>query len=130
MEKAKRNSPGTCPTTGSLQYLDALGQRSCMIFQSALYPKATNFCVRFIYANYASQVQVAKIFIEPYITMHKMLERISKYHKFIKKPVLMNSYKFVKHTNISPCGNSRTTAKIQANQLRGHPKIIHGQSQW
>ena len=43
------------------------------------YPKVTNLCVRFIYANYASQAPVAqictaKIFIVPYITKDKMPE--------------------------------------------------------
>ena len=32
------------------------------------------------------------IFITPYVTIHKMLEHIN---KFIERPVLMNSHKFV-----------------------------------
>ena len=34
----------------------------------------------------------------PYVTMHKTLKCINKNpHKFIKRPVLMNSHKFVMH---------------------------------
>ena len=47
----------------------------CMII---LYRKVTNLCVKFIHANYASQLKSHKFSIAPYIIMHKMLERINK----------------------------------------------------
>ena len=35
------------------------GTAPTVMAHNIAYPKVTNFCVRFIYANYASQVQVA-----------------------------------------------------------------------
>ena len=43
-----------------------------------LYRKVTNLCVRFIHANYASQLKSHKFSITPYIIMHKMLEHMIK----------------------------------------------------
>ena len=43
-----------------------------------------------------------KFFIVPCVTMHKALERINKKsHKFIQRPVLTNSHKFVTHIKMS-----------------------------
>ena len=46
-------------------------------------------CKSFIYANYASQEQITNlyIYIAPYITMHEILEHISKNHS---RAIVMN----------------------------------------
>ena len=78
---------------------------TCTMVQTCMMPVTwvTFLCVWFIYVNYASQVPITWIMPHEFllrhniITMHKTLECINK--KFIKRPILTNSYNFVTHKN-------------------------------